>query len=169
MRGDSINLAYIPTGTSVDAQVGEALERLIAQWNRPAHSGQFRVDQVNGGYHVVPVARKGQSGNAEPYTSPLDVLITIPSEERDGLEAITALAEAISRSSGRLVVEGTMPSKRLKQAKVVLGSNDQPAREILWKVLQAIDPALSWQVLCEVGEDSMCALNIHQVGAADRQ
>jgi len=167
MRGDSIDLVYTPTGASVDAQVGEALARLIAQWNRPAHSGRFRVDRVKGGYHVVPVARKGQSGSAEPYTSPLDATITISSDERDGLEAMTVLAEAISRSSGRLVVEGTMPTKLLKQAKVVLGADDQPAREILWKLLQAIDPALSWQVLCEAGEDSMCAINIHHVGAAD--
>ena len=97
MRGDSINLVYTPTRASVDAQVGEALARLIAEWNRPAHSGRFRVEEVPGGYHVIPVARKGKSGNAEPYTSPLDATITIPSEERDGLEAITALAEAIGR------------------------------------------------------------------------
>lgn len=169
MRSDSISLAYTPTGPSVDAQVREVLTRLLAQWNRPPHSGRFRLDEVVGGYHVVPVARKGKDGDPEPYTSPLDTPITIRPDERDGVEFMTLLAEAISTSSGRRVIEGAMPMNRLRQAKVVLGADNQTAREVLWKALQAIDPALSWQFLCEVGEDPTCALNIHYAGAADRE
>ena len=49
MRGDSVSLVYQPTGTSLDAQVGDVLAQLLAQWNRPSHSGEFRVAQVSGG------------------------------------------------------------------------------------------------------------------------
>lgn len=164
MRADSITVAHTPTVASVDAQVWEVLGRLLAQWNRAPHSGQFRLDRVVGGYHIIPVARKGKSGSAEPYSSPLDTLVAFPSEERDGLELMSVLAQAISAGSGRQVFEGVMPRKRLSQAKLVLGADNQPARQILWNVLQAIDPALSWQVLCEVGDNSICAINLHYVG-----
>jgi hypothetical protein len=162
-RRDSISLVYTPRQASVEGQVGEVLAALLAKWNGPRHSGEFRVESGPGGDHVIPVARQGLNGNRESYSSPLDARIDISKEERDGLEAIVVVARAIAERSGREVVPGTMPMNRLRKARVVVGSENQSAREILWAVIQAIDPALSWRVLCEVGENSMCAINIHRV------
>ena len=163
IRRDSISLAYAPTEASVEAQVEEVLAKLLAKWNGPSHSGEFRVEKVVGGYHVIPVARKGLSGNAEPYTSPLDTRITIAKEERHLGETMSVVAKAISDSSGREIDVAPRMLRRLYEARVVLGAENQVAREILWKALHTIDPALSWQLLCEVGENSMCTVNVYRV------
>jgi hypothetical protein len=163
-RLDSISLAYTPREASVDAQVEKVLALLLAKWNGPSHSGEFRVERAVGGYHVIPVARKGVSGNTEPYTSPLDTRITIAKEERDLMETMSIVAKAISGNLGREVdVTYRMP-KRLSAVRVIVGAENQVAREIVWRALQAIDPALSWQLLCEVGENSACTINIYRGG-----
>lgn len=162
-RLDSISLAYTPPEGSVDAQVQEVLAKLLAKWNGPSHSGEFRVKKAVGGHHVIPVARKGVGGNTEPYTSPLETRITIASEERDVSETMSVVAKAISDSSGREVEVNPRIPRRLSGARVVVGAENQVAREVLWKALQAVDPALSWQLLCEVGENSMCTVTIYRV------
>ena len=165
-RRDSISLVYTPTGASVDAQVEDVLARLLAKWNGPTHSGEFRFERVVGGYHVIPVARRGTGGNTEPYASPLETRITIAKEERDVGETISVVTKAISDESGREVTESVRMPRRLLAVRVVRGAEDQAAREVLWKTLQEVDPAISWQLLCAVGEDSPCTLNIYRVAGA---
>lgn len=111
MRGESIGVVVRPTDAPVDAQVGDALAEILAGWNGHGRSAEFRLQSVAGGHHVIPVARKGRSGS-EPYTSPLDVRITIPYEERDELETLLILTTAISNSAHRAVTPGTMPLVR---------------------------------------------------------
>ncbi len=164
-RRDSIRLAYTSKYAAPDAQAGEALARLLAVWNGGAgHSGKFRVERVVGGYHVIPVATKALNETTEPYTSPLDTRITVARAERDGLETLDVLAQAIADSSGRRVHPGNVPMNRLVRTRVTIGAENQTARKVLWRALQAIDPALSWQLTCGVGEDAECGINIHLIG-----
>lgn len=163
MRRESLNLVVELGKAPRESQVGAALAALLAEWNGPGRSAEFRVQPVPGGYHVIPVARRSRNEGNEPYTSPLDVRITIPYEERDGLETFLVLATAISKSAQREVTPGTMPLNRLSQTRVVVGAQDENARDVLWRALQAIDPTLSWQMLCGVGERAMCGLNLHLV------
>jgi len=161
MRNGGISISYTPTNTSIEAQVDEALPLLVAKWNESSQSGHFTVGAVAGGHNLIPTARKGPSESLEPDTPPLSARISFPSEERDGLNTIAAVAQAISSAAGRPVTPGMMPINLLNRARLVVGAQDQVAREVLWNVLQALDPSLSWQVLCGVGENAACAINIH--------
>jgi hypothetical protein len=164
-RPDSVRLAYRSRYVTLDDQAGEALTRLLAVWNGGAdHSGRFRVERVAGGYHVIPIAGKGPGDTTEPYTSPLETRITIPLAERDGFETLAVLGQAITDGSGRWVHPATVPIGLLRRTQVTIGAQDQTAREVLWAALQAIDPALSWQMTCEQGVDSQCGLNVHSIG-----
>jgi hypothetical protein len=163
-RSDSIRLAYTSRYATLDAQAGEALAKLLAVWNGGDHSGKFRVERVAGGYHVIPVARRGLDERTEPYTSPLDTRITVPTAERDGVETLTVLVQAVAESSGRVVHVGRIPHSRLTQTRVTIGAKHQTAREVLWGALQAMDPALSWLMTCDVGEDAECGIHIYPLG-----
>jgi hypothetical protein len=166
LRGDSIRLAYVSRYEALDDQAGEALTQLLAVWNGGNHSGKFRVERVAGGYHVIPVARRGLDETTEPYSSPLDTRITVPIADRDGAETIAVLAQAITDASGRSVHPGRLPINHLMRTRVTIGAEHQTAREVLWHALQAMDPALSWQLNCgTVGDSTTCSLNLHFVGA----
>jgi hypothetical protein len=78
MRNGSIDLTYTPRPGTIEAQVGEVLQEVLAHSNAAGNAGEFRIDWVPGGYHVVPVAMKGKSGATEPYASLLDTRITLP-------------------------------------------------------------------------------------------
>ena len=162
-RLDSITLAHRPAGESADAHVQEVLALLLEKWNGPSHSGEFRAQKVVGGFHVIPVARKGVGGTTEPYSSPLEARVTIAKEERVFGETLSVLARAVSDGSGREVDIAARYPWRLDAVKVVLGAENQMAREVLWNALQATDRTLSWRLLCATGEDSTCTLNVYRV------
>jgi len=152
-RRESIRLAYTSHYATLDDQAGEALGQLLAVWNGGDHSGKFRVERVAGGYHVIPVG-----------SSALDTRITVPTAERDGLETLTVLAHAVAEASGRRVGLARGPTNFLARTRVTIGATQQPAREVLWRAVQAIDPALSWQLTCGAGDDAWCFISIHVIG-----
>jgi hypothetical protein len=163
MRNGHIDLTCTPRPGTIESQVGEVLREILAYSVAVGNTGEFRIHRVPGGYHVVPVASKGKSGVMEPDPSPLDARVTLPYREEDGLEMISRLAHAITTSSGRTVTPGTMPMSGLARTRVTVGSQNERARDVLWRALQSISPRLSWQLLCAVGERGECALNIHPV------
>lgn len=164
MRGGSIDLTYTPRpGTATEAQVAEVLQAVLAHSRNAWNTGEFRIDWIPGGYHVVPVAMKGKNGAMEPYASPLDARITLTYRQENGLDLMLRLVRAIAAASGSTVTVGTMPMNRLERARVAVDAHNDPARDVLWRGLQSIGPDLSWQLLCDVGEQGLCALNIHAV------
>ena len=54
------------------------------------------------------------------------------------------------------------PTNLFLQRRVTAEARNEPARDVLWRVLQSIRPDLSWKLFCDIGE-SGCALNIHIV------
>ena len=61
-----------------------------------------------------------------------------------------------------------MPIGRFDRGSVSWAAQAEPAREVLWRVLQSLGPDLSWQLLCDVGEDGGCWLNVHPVRRIER-
>lgn len=164
MRNGNIDLTYTPRpGNTIETQVGEVLQELLTHSRAAGNTGDFRIDWVPGGYHVVPMAMKGRSGVMEPYTSPLDTRITLPYRQENGLEMMSRVAQAITIRSGVTVTPGIMPLSGLERARVAVDVQNDPARDVLWRALQSINPRLSWQLLCSVGERGSCAINIHAV------
>jgi hypothetical protein len=162
MRSGNIEIAYTPARVALDEQVAQSLSLLVSKWNASDAAGQFKVAAVAGGYHLIPIARKGTGESLEPYTAPLDARISFRPDKRDGFETVAAIAEAVSSVVGRPVTPGMMPLNLLRRVQVEIGADNEVARDVLWQVLQDIDRSLSWQVLCEVGERGTCAINVHQ-------
>jgi hypothetical protein len=161
-RPGSIDVSYIPrkNASSTDAQVEDVLRAVVEQASAADLAGDFSVKAVPGGFHVVPTARKGKDGVKEPVTPALDARITIPETEAGILEVLDLLGQAISRSTGTLVAPGIGTFSR---ARATVVARDEPARDVLWRVLQSMSPDLSFAVLCEVGEKSACYISIHRV------
>jgi hypothetical protein len=146
-----------------EVKAGEVLHAVVEQANAEGMFGQFRVDRVPGAFHIVPVAIKGKTGVMEPYASPLDARITMARREERAFDAIRRLGDALTAASGITVQPGTMPTNLMIQRRVAAWAGDERARDVLLRVLRAVRPDLSWQLLCDVGERGFCALNIHIV------
>jgi hypothetical protein len=163
MRSGSIVLAYTPRSGTIDDQVEEVLQEVLTRSNAAGNTGDFRVQRVSGGYHIVPVAMVGKSGAMEPYASPLESRITLTSQPEDGLEMMVRLTRAVSEQSGITVSSGVMPMNLMSRARLSVSAKNERARDVLWRALQSISPNLSYELLCGAGERGTCGLSIHPV------
>jgi hypothetical protein len=163
MRGGPFTFESALTVNGAPVGIRQVLDRLVATWNHSGMGGEFAVADVGGGLHVVPTARRGVTGELEPYTSPLSAPIDMPTGERTGLDIVTAIARLVSEQNGRTIWVGMMPTNLMVQQSATVGARNESARSALWRALQQLHPSLSWQLLCSVGEQADCALNIHAV------
>ena len=163
MRSGSIDIEYAPAGQSPVAQVGDILERVVAQSKAIGNAGEFRVEAVAGGHHVIPVAAKGRSGEIEPFIPLLDTRITLERREESGMNAFLRIVGAVAGTSGRALEPGLSPTNRFFQRSLTLGADHEPARDVLWRALNELGGDLSWKLLCEAGNSPTCALNVHLV------
>lgn len=163
MRNGTIDFTYEPQpGATIDEQVGAILQETVARSRAGGNTGDFRVDWVSGGYHVVPIAMKGKSGAMEPFESPLEARITLPYRQEDALQAMLRIVQAITRTSGITVNRGVMPLS-MERTRVALEAHNDPARDVLWRTIQSISPNLSWELLCGARDNGTCHLSIHGV------
>lgn len=163
MRGGAFHFENAMPGTAGAVGVNQVLNRLVETWNQSGIGGSFSVVDVGAGFHIIPTARRGVTGELEPYTSPLTAPIAMPAEERTGVDIVTDIARRLSEETGRRIWVGMLPTNLMVQKSATVGARNESARSVLWRALQRLHPSLSWQLLCTVGEQNDCALNIHAV------
>ncbi|MGV3520532.1 hypothetical protein [Luteitalea sp.] len=161
---------HVESGRFEGGGRGAAQERLIVVSNlltleitAPAADGPTETMAARALRFADTPGAARVTGELEPYTSPLSAPIDMPTEERTGLDIVTDIARGLSEETGRRIWVGMMPTNLMVQTSVTVGARNESARSVLWRVLQQLHPSLSWQLLCSVGEQSDCALNIHGV------
>jgi hypothetical protein len=163
MRGGTIRFRHTPRASTLASQVEEVLGEIVARSRRAGNIGDFRVESAVNGYHVVPAQAKNRTGVEEPYESPLESRITMESRDESAFAMISRFIDAVSEASGQPLEAGVMPP-RLHSIPVSVDARNDKARDVLWRALQSINPALSWQLLCVPGDP--CALNVHVITLA---
>ncbi|MCC6165239.1 MAG: hypothetical protein IT182_17985 [Acidobacteria bacterium] len=164
-RHGSLVVTYTPHSRSTAGQVGEVLEATVAQMNLSGEFAQFRVDTSHGAYHVVPVARPGRDGVTEPYMAPLDAMMSAQIPERPLFEVMTRLLDGINAASGKEIRPGMIPTRGGWTA---VDATSERARDIVHRTIRSVSSDLSWSVLCGVGQNDLCALNIHRVKSPEQ-
>lgn len=147
MRGGTIHFRYSPRASTLASQVEEVLQEIVTRSRRAGNIGDFRVELAVNGYHVVPVQAKNPKGVEEPYESPLESRITMEPRDESAYAMISRLIDVVSQASGQPVEAGVMPP-RLHSIRATVDARNDRARDVLWRALQSINPALSWQLLC---------------------
>lgn len=137
----------------------KAIEVVVGAQNTSGSGGRFRVEiSASGAVHVIPIVGRDVNGVFVSQEPILDTLITIPSQQVNGLEMLSKLSEAISISAGgtftydiseslqSLLKPLRVPVGLLRRREVLLEAENQPAREVLLEALRSIDRTLTWQV-----------------------
>ena len=161
MRSSAIELTHEPRALSVDAQIEELLAEILTHHTKAGNAGEFRIQPGAGVHHVLPVAYKGLTGAMEGLTPLLDTPITFAKTEEAAYEMVLRIVAAVAAGTGMKLGPGMMPTNLFFQRRIIAEARNEPARDVLWRVLQSIRPDLSWKLLCSVGESGSCALNIY--------
>jgi len=112
---------------------------------------------------VVPRQTRDASDRLIPVTPVLDTRITVAAKPRSAMDLLGEICKAVSLVSGQPVGIGTVPTNALYQQKIEIGANNEPARQVLEKLIVASRMSLSWRLLYDPGL-KIYYLNIPVIG-----
>lgn len=135
----------------------------IAQGN----NGNFEILEDPLGLVVVPRMARGRRGELQAQQSPLDSKITIAPEKLTAERCLDLVVAAASKASGETIKLGLLPSNYLTQIEGTCEAANQPARDVLRRVLYfprivsfgqpgqsaAPRPAFVWHLLYGIAND----------------
>ena len=139
----------LPADASAEQKVAAA-QSMVGNYNASHGAATFSVSQ-DGLTHVVPRQTMDASGRLMPVTPVLDTRITVAAKPRSAMELLGEICQAVSRISGQPVGIGTVPTNALLQQKIEIGANNEPARQVLEKLIVANRLSLSWRLLYDPG------------------
>lgn len=136
-------------------------ELLNVQANR-SNGGLFRLEQIEGRFHILPARVRDATGEWVDQASILDARITVPVAERDGMATVREILAAVAQATGVSVVVGTVPLNLLARARISLGAENEIARSVLIRALDATGSRITWKLF--FGPDvRMYALNLQVI------
>lgn len=130
-------------------QVTAAVETMVAAYNASHGAATFSVLH-DGLMHVVPKQSVNASNRLAAVTPLLDTRITLAAKPRRAMDMLAEICRAVSAASGRALGIATVPTNGLN-ARIDIGAQDEPAREVLAKLVAASGLRLSWRLLYDPG------------------
>lgn len=143
------------------ADATPVIQSLLDTFNRSGYPGSFMSKKSGQIFHVVPVQIQNKDGRLIDLIPILDVPITLPEQERSGIKALQDITQAISKLTGTQIIVGTIPLN-LFLPRTRLAAANEPARDVIVRLVQSTNRKLSWQLLYDPGA-RLYALNLHIV------
>lgn len=141
------------------ARVLEAARREIAR--------NFTFLEADGSIDLIPSGFFDENCKFITRASILDARVYLPPGPRNLERALQEFVAALSKSTGRQVGLGTVPTSFLSQTQLTLAAMGGPARSVLRRMIAAGRRRLAWQLLVDPGTGK-AVLNLHFVDRAER-
>lgn len=161
--GGTFTIFYnVASDTGQPASMRDVLQSAIDAHAGARLAGRYRVLESGAGFSVVPSAHTGADARLSAVAPVLDTRITLAGGARSGIDAIEQICRAVSVASGEAVTIGTAPATVLGRHTTTISAADEPAREVLARLLKECPVAMSWQLFHDPA-DGFYALNLHSV------
>ena len=121
----------------------------------------FNIERSENRLHVLPGLVRDAAGELQLSKPIMDTVITMPAQDRDGIEFMHALCDALTSATAHKVFIGMMPFNAMAQFHIKTGYENLPARRILEDFLNKMPRGerYTWALLFQKDY----ALNIHWV------
>ena len=140
----------LPADGSAAAQA-DALENMVRTYNAGRGAATFSILRGNGLAQVVPRQARGLSGRLQPVTPVLDTKITLKAKPRNALELLREICLAVSAASRQRVEIGMVPANALRNQRITIGASNEPARDVLRRLVLAKVKPLAWRLYYDPG------------------
>jgi hypothetical protein len=99
-RGGTLNLT-LPSSHSISAEtMASLLKQVVRDQANTQQGGRFRIERDGEIFHVVPSEARDQTGNWSAQTPLLDVPISLPTQDRERMGTLQAVADALAAAVG---------------------------------------------------------------------
>jgi hypothetical protein len=147
-RGGPLAISYeISIETENPVDLGSTLQKVVDAQYASQSGGRFHVLQLGNVFHVVPAEVRNSKGVWTTQSSILDTRITLPNKELAGDDMLRAITNAVSEATGIYVGLGTLSMNLFHNYTGYLEASDEPARDVLIRVLHSINHRLTWRLL----------------------
>lgn len=164
--GGSLALRYeVSAETSEPVDVAATLQQIVAASELSGTGGRFEVERSGQAFHVIPKEVRNSRGLWVQQGSILDATITIPSQELNGFEMLSAFCAAVTEAVGIPVNVGTVSPNLFNRYQGHIAANSERARDVLTRILGSISDRLTWRLLYDPSGKFGYALNIKAVAA----
>lgn len=167
-RGGLLQFQYLEVGDEPQEGITALITRMLQQY-ASANGPEFEVTEnktwrlakwESTVWDVRPVRWRNSQGQMSAQVPILDTLISIPEDERNGLQMLAEICAQLTAATGLKVGVGVLPINILLGWHGKAGFGVQPARDILEKFLtgkEFIGAVLDWRLFYV---PTMYALNI---------
>jgi hypothetical protein len=145
--GGVLQASYtVARDTGAPTNVADAVRAIVAAKNASDIGGRFEVYETADAVHIVPAAIRDRQGQWVAQRSILDTRITFATKALDGIQLIEAILQEVSKASGAEIL-GLSAQPYLNDLVSYIGAaeaKDEPARDVLLRVIRSISPRYSW-------------------------
>jgi hypothetical protein len=138
-RGGVFQFDFQPPSDGV-AQASATLAALVQRYNSTLQGPVFALGGDAELWHVFPRMFRDATGILRQYTPVLDTKVTIPAKDRTALEMIQATVSALADRRQPIGL-GLVSTRALAHTHVYGGAHDEPARNVLSRMVLAARPA----------------------------
>jgi hypothetical protein len=153
--GGSLDLTYTVSGETGEPEDWPALlQKLLDEHDVGASGGRFRLEWSGRAFHVIPAETRNAAGEWVPESPVLDVRINLADKERDGIQMLEAITDAVSEATQARVVVGTIPTNLFAHHRGNLKAENETARTVLMRALNDVAGGahLTWFLFYGPGE-----------------
>ena len=148
-----------PTGTTEE----RVLRLVVDAYNKSSNPGHFEVRQLaDGNFDVVGTEALDEKGKILAQQIPLDISVTLPTEERSINETVDRICEEVTKQLHYDFNLGISPRSFLLRTTARIGGTNKSAREFLTQSLTATHQRLYWRLLFDPNSKTYL-LNLHAV------
>jgi hypothetical protein len=156
-RGGRIVVQY-----AAEDNLQQVITKCLKAHTHSGYPGMFAAEESDDGYHIVPRGFRDAGGAMEERVPLLDTQITLPSNNRSGLQVVEEIALAVSAARGNSISPGSVPMNALMQHTSAGNPATRSARDQLINLFHEMEMYLSWQLLNNPRTNEFF-LNIHSV------
>jgi hypothetical protein len=146
------------TGGLGTLNAAQAAAGAFVNTHASGYSQLFFAGEINGSVFITPAKLKNIAGSLQPITPVLSAYISFPQEQRTGYDTLKLILQLVLEATGSKVGIASAPFKAFAETNVTIGANNEDARTVLTRLLQAVTsgggsgvsmnpPAMSYRLL----------------------
>ena len=150
-RRGQLDMHYtVSPDTGAPEDLMEVLQALCDNHEANGNPGVFGVRQSDGMFHIVPLLERSEEEYFREAKPLLDTVISFPAQERTAYATVEAIANELQKQFPKERIGlGRVPINRFLQTRLTVGASNEPARQVLIRVLDKIEGNYSWSIcLC---------------------
>jgi hypothetical protein len=144
---ETLTVPLLPPGAMNDPKnITAMIEQMLKEHAARNQGGRFRLQQTDGYFHIVPSEVRDSRGEWVSQASILEAKISIPKGERSGPVMLDTICKAISDATHTNVGVGHIPMNALEPYRSLLVAQDEPARNVLLRMLSGANRRFTWML-----------------------